>query len=107
MSASNTIALFAREDTEETRSSFAQKVEEIRFRAGTISTVELQQRLKSFLDQIGDVLQQLPQGLGDFELDAICISVEVSATGKVSLLGSGIETVGKGGLTFTLKRRAS
>ena len=39
--------------------------------------------------------------------ETVSVTAEVSAKGKVSLLGSGGELGGKGGITFTFKRSTS
>jgi hypothetical protein len=61
-------------------------------------------RLKEFLDTMNNVMKDVPENLGTYKVDAMTLSVEVSAKGTVSLVGTGVELAGKGGLTFTLKR---
>jgi hypothetical protein len=46
----------------------------------------------------------VPDVLGAYAVESIELSAEVSATGTVSLLGTGGEVSGSGGLTISLKR---
>jgi len=66
---------------------------------------DLAARLKEFLDRMDNVVKEIPENVGTYKIDAVTLSVEVSAKGTVSLVGTGVELGGKGGLTFTLKRR--
>ena len=104
MSKSTTITIFGREDTAETRGSLGEKLDAMRYKVGEVTAEELKKRVATFLGEMKSIVQELPGKLGEFKLDEISISVEISASGKVSLLGSGAELQGKGGLTFTLKR---
>lgn len=64
----------------------------------------LSENVNIFLGQIGDVLDKAPQNIQHFHLDEISVTVEVSAKGELSLLGSGVGVEGKGGLSFVFKR---
>jgi hypothetical protein len=66
---------------------------------------ELQARLDGFLGSMREVIQGLPSRLGDFELTSVTLTAEITAKGSVTLLGTGGEMGGKGGLTFTLQRQ--
>ena len=70
----------------------------------TIPADDLATQVKDFLDAMSDVIMKAPPEVGGFKLDSLTISVEISAKGTLSLLGTGGEVGGKGGLTFTLKR---
>jgi hypothetical protein len=61
--------------------------------------------VKSFLARLEHVFDDLPDAMAAFDLDSIEVNTEVSATGTVSLLGSGAEATASGGLTFKLTRR--
>lgn len=63
------------------------------------------QRVASFLGSMHGVITDLPQTFGKYQLDEVTVSVEVSAKGQISLLGSGGELAGTSGLTFTFTRR--
>lgn len=93
------IAILGSEDTD-TRSIF----DRLRYRRAEIAADELQERLRKFLDAMQGVVEGLPDKLGEFKLEQITLTAEISAKGQVSLLGTGGEVAGKGGLTFTLKR---
>lgn len=69
-----------------------------------VSPALLEAQIKGFVDQLGGILQKIPDTLGLFRLDSLEISAEITAAGKVSLLGTGGEMGGKGGLTFNFKR---
>jgi hypothetical protein len=64
-------------------------------------------RVSGFLESMRQVITDLPQAFGGYELDQVTISAEVSAKGQISLMGSGAELAGKSGLTFTFTHRAS
>jgi hypothetical protein len=63
------------------------------------------QRVTEFLDSMRHTISVLPSVCGDYELNEVTVSAEVSAKGQVSLLGSGGELAGKAGLTFTFTRK--
>lgn len=65
---------------------------------------DLATNLAEFLNTMGGIVEGLPTGLGQFELKEMSLAIEVSATGKISLLGSGVDVSGKSGLTLTLKK---
>src|ERR1700682_5727818 len=69
-----------------------------------IPVEQLQEEVKSFLNAMDKVVGSIGTHVGSFEMDTITVSAEVNAKGKVSLLGSGGEMGGKGGLSFTFKR---
>jgi hypothetical protein len=101
------ISVLGREDAEEdgeSRGAF-QSVSEFLYGRSRVSAKTLQDRLREFLAAMDEIVQQLPAQLGEFDLDSMSFSVEVSTKGNVSLLGVGGEVGGKGGLTFALKRR--
>ena len=65
---------------------------------------DLASNLSEFLTTMGMIVDGLPTGLGPFELKEMALAIEVSATGKISLLGSGVDISGKSGITLTLKK---
>lgn len=93
------ITILGSEDTD-TRSIF----DRLRYRRAEVSADELQTRLRNFLTSMQGVVEGLPDKLGEFKLEQVTLTAEVSAKGQISLLGTGGEVAGKGGLTFTLKR---
>jgi hypothetical protein len=75
-----------------------------RYERGKVSVAELRNRLGEFLDSMQSVLEPLPNALGAFNVDSVALKLEITAKGKVSLLGTGGELGGTGGVTITLKR---
>ena len=65
----------------------------------------LEQEIKKFLNAMQTILSNVSQTAGDFSMETVSVSVEVNAKGQVSLLGSGGEVGGKGGLVFTFKHK--
>lgn len=70
----------------------------------TVDLQELENEVKTFLAAMERIIGSLNQQVGKYQMDSITVSAEVNAKGKVSLLGSGGEMGGKGGLSFTFKR---
>jgi hypothetical protein len=99
------ISIFGLEDSEGSKDrGLFDRLQNLRYGRQKVDVDVLKQRLNDFLSCIQDVVQGIPDTLGDYTLDTITLAVEVSAKGQVSLLGTGGEIAGKGGLTFTLKR---
>ena len=93
------IQIIGRAETEDR--SFS---DELRLLRGKISVAKLERHLNDFINLMGEVVAKVPNNLGDFKLDTITLTAEISAKGQISLLGTGAEIGSKGGLTFTLKR---
>lgn len=66
----------------------------------------LAQNMNIFLSQIEHVLAKSPDQVGKFQFDEITLSVEISANGKLVLLGTGLEAAAKGALQFKFKRQS-
>lgn len=58
-----------------------------------------------FLTQIEGILAKSPDEVGKFQFTEFTISAEVSANGKLVLLGSGVEAAAGAGLTFKFQRK--
>lgn len=69
-----------------------------------IGVQQLSTNLKSFLSQLDQVLDNLNQRVGGFEVDEMEVYAEISAEGKVSLLGTGIQGGATGGIKLILRR---
>jgi hypothetical protein len=69
-----------------------------------IDVQKLEDEVKSFLGALERIIGNLSQEVGKYRMETVTVTAEVNAKGKVSLLGSGGEVGGKGGLTFTFKR---
>src|SRR5436305_13373277 len=65
-----------------------------------LSTSQLQSNLGEFLDALEEVVQRIPAALGDFSVDTVALSAEISAKGTVSLVGTGGEIGATGGITI-------
>jgi hypothetical protein len=71
-----------------------------------LETDQLRQELARFAAKLDTILGAIPDAIGQLSLDTITVSAEISAKGTISLLGvGGGELAGKGGISFTLKRR--
>ena len=72
-----------------------------------VKASKLEAELSKFLAVVGGLFnraqEQVNQQTG-FKLDEIQLSVEISGEGEIKLLGTGVKTETKGGLTFTFKR---
>lgn len=104
---SGTIRVLALEDEDPAvreRAFWSRKPAEVKLERTEVDAKQLKQRLDAFLNQMEEILANLPQKTAGLALDSVSFSVEVSAKGSVSLLGTGVEMAGKGGITFTLKK---
>lgn len=72
----------------------------------TVTSGKLRDNLDGFLRGIQSVVGAIPEHVGAFRLTEITLSAEISASGKVSLMGSGAEMTGTGGIAFKLSRRS-
>lgn len=86
---------------------FSVRLSDFRFVREPVNVDYLKEQLATFLSRMDGVVQGLPAMMGEFALDSVELSVEVSAKGAVSLLGTSGEASGRGGIKFTLKRRAN
>lgn len=105
MEANESIWVFGIEDRDE-RGLF-DRLSELRYGREQVSLEDMKGHLYSFLAGIKQLVKELDVSdeFGEFRLDQVQVAVEVSASGKVSLMGTGGEVAGKGGLTFTLSRK--
>lgn len=78
-----------------------------RFVRKAVDVEKLEKEMQSFLAAMERIIGRLNQKVGEYQMDSITVSAEVSAKGTVSLLGTGGEMGGKGGISFTFKRAAS
>src|SRR5207249_2394709 len=102
------IRLLALEDSESGRVDRSLKrPQDWRYGRAEIPVDLFRERVSNFLESMRQVIAELPYAYGGYQLDQVTVSVEVSAKGQVSLLGSGGELAGKAGLTFTFTKRNS
>ncbi|HYK83943.1 MAG TPA: hypothetical protein VEV19_01165 [Ktedonobacteraceae bacterium] len=57
-----------------------------------------------FIQNMGKVLDNTPEKLGNFHFDEFEIHAEISADGTLAILGSGVHAGGSGGLRFVFRR---
>ena len=69
-----------------------------------IEVSTLKERVHEFLKDMQEIVDEAPESKGGFRLEEIEIRADISVKGKVSLLGTGGEFGGSGGITFKLKR---
>jgi hypothetical protein len=102
-----TISILGLEDTDPGRVDrlSLKRPEDWRLGRADVPLDLFRQRVTGFLDSMRDVISGLPEAFGNYELDQVTISAEVSAKGQISLLGSGGELAGKSGLTFTFNKK--
>src|SRR5690349_9118272 len=67
---------------------------ELRLGWGEVPVDRLRSQVETFLASMGDVLGGLSAKVGEYQLQQVQVSVEVSAKGQVSLLGTGGELAG-------------
>jgi len=64
----------------------------------------LMKNLDAFLNTMGQVIDKVQGQFQSYQLDTIKLKADLSASGSISLLGSGGKLEGSGGLEFTFKR---
>lgn len=92
------------EGEDQERGWWFKRPDEMEYGRADVPVELLRQRIEKFLRQMQGIFENVPNTMGEFELDKVTLSVEVSAKGRVSLLGNGGEAGGSGGLTFELSR---
>lgn len=65
----------------------------------------LKDQINAFVKALGDTLSSAEERIGKYRLEQVEVAVEVNAKGTVSILGSGGEVGGTGGMTFTFVRQ--
>jgi hypothetical protein len=75
-----------------------------KYEARDIPTAQLRERVTAFLHGISQSVLSAPAAIGELNLTEVTITAEITASGTVNLLGTGIETGGSGGITFTFTR---
>jgi hypothetical protein len=101
--AEETVWILGMEDPDD-RGLFFNRAE-VRYERAPIPASVLQEKMSAFIASMRNVIGSIPATLGKYDVDSIALKLEISAKGKVSLLGSGGELGGTGGITLTLKRQ--
>lgn len=65
----------------------------------------LKENMERFLGQLREILGAGVERVGAFELSEVELTAQISADGKVGLVGSGIGVEAQGGIRLTLRRR--
>jgi hypothetical protein len=73
----------------------------------TINVDQLKQNLVEFIKKIDIIVDELPEFTKSYQMDKIKISVNISATGSVSLAGTGGQVGMIGGVQIELKKKSS
>lgn len=64
----------------------------------------LTENVNLFLMQIENILEKTPEEVGKFKFTECTVTAEISAKGGLVLMGTGVETAAKGGLTFKFEK---
>ena len=72
-----------------------------------VDVERLSSNMNRFLEQIGNMLQQTPEHVGQFHFEEFEISAEVTAQGTLAILGTGLQAGATGGLKFVFRRSTS
>ncbi len=104
---SNEILVFGWDDTQYGEDRiFGMKSNVATYARDAVSPDKLRAHLESFVSSMKDVLMAVPKAMGNYQIDQVSFTVQVSAQGTVCLLGmAGGEIGGTGGITITLKRK--
>lgn len=97
------IRVFGIEDDDEDRSLF-RRPDDFRYGRSEIPVDEFRLRVAEFVSGIENVIRDIAASAGEYKLDEVQVAVEVSAKGKLSLLGTGGELAGKGAMTFKFRK---
>ena len=77
-------------------------------KAVEVSIESLTRNTKVFLSQINHILSEdEPDENSRYEMEKVEISASITSSGKLAILGNGIELSGQGGVKFVLKRKKS
>ena len=70
----------------------------------SISVSTLKKNMAAFFDQLREILQAGSDTIGAYQVEQVEVDAQVTADGKVCLLGSGVQLGFQGGIKFILKR---
>jgi hypothetical protein len=96
--------LYEEEQQQGQRSWLRTQSDEV-FIRNTISTSQLRSSATEFVKAIAKVVDGIPETFGRYSLTEIALSAEISASGRISIVGSGVELSTAGGLQLTFTRR--
>jgi len=96
------IAIFGLASTDER--GLRRRRDSLEYARGEIAVAELKERVATFVESLGEIVGATPAEVGTYRLNEVTVSAEVSAKGTVSILGTGGELGGSGGMTFKFIR---
>jgi hypothetical protein len=102
-----TISIIGIEDEEAEESAergWRHRGREIVAAQGEVNAQDLGDRLNRLLEAVGVSVRRIPTAIAEFQITELTLAIEISASGKVNLMGTGAEVTGKGGLTVKLSR---
>lgn len=67
----------------------------------------LKSQVDAVISGLDDLFAARADALKNYELAEFTVSLEVTASGKIGILGTGVETSGTGGIELTFRRKSS
>ncbi|WP_067031822.1 hypothetical protein [Allomuricauda sp. CP2A] len=101
--AKDNIIIFSKEEKLIARGSGSSRIEQII--ENTISVEVLSNQIQNIQNQILELLDFQIDASKNYQLEEVEISAEVSADGKIGILGVGTQVGAKGGIVFKFKRK--
>ena len=98
-----TIRILGREELGEDR-GIARRMGTWLVEEGEVGVDVLSDNLEKVMKGVTEVLTKMECEVGKYRLEEVEIRVEISGNGSVSILGTGVETGGGGGLALKFKR---
>ncbi len=71
----------------------------------TMAVTQVRENFARFLNSLKAMVEVDIPSAGDFELDEVQFTAEISADGEFKLMGTGVGVEASSGVTFTLKRK--
>lgn len=75
------------------------------FGSKRLSVDEVANNMRDFLAKMQTVFTSVPEAFGRYALSEFTIAAEISGSGKLILLGSGVEANAKGAIEFKFVRK--
>lgn len=73
----------------------------------TLKVTQIREGFSRFLAGQQDIISVEVPSVGEFELDEVEFTAEISTSGEFKLLSTGVGVEGKSGVTFTLRRKSN
>ena len=81
------------------------RIGDLRLAMRPVNMKDLRNNLKEFLKKVETLIAELPQFTKEYQLDTVELQTNISASGRISLLGTGGEVISSGGIKFVLKKK--